>query len=174
MRALMHFLGVMVGGLFLVLLDAAVELVGERVDGGIHVGLGRVGVDLVPAKHQRRLGLVTQLLHREDAVNVDQLLEMPGDSLEFLQDVAAKRRRNFHMMTAEIELHESSYAELTVTCSTTRGQRRACVRWTERSACPRDIWQPCAWRPVCPLGTESPRACVAPRVFRIFLGNQFA
>src|SRR5450631_1047930 len=96
----------MVGGLLLVFLDAAVELVGKSVDCRIHVGLGRVGVNLVPSKHQSGLGLVTQLLHREHAVNIDQLFEMPGDSLEFFQDIATKRRRNFHMMTAEIELHE--------------------------------------------------------------------
>jgi hypothetical protein len=80
-----HFLGVMVRGLFLVLLDAAVELVGERIDGGVHVLFGRVGVDLVAAQHQRGLRLVAQLLHREHAVDVDQLLEMPRDAFEFLE-----------------------------------------------------------------------------------------
>jgi hypothetical protein len=34
---------------------------------------------------------------------------MPRDPLEFLQDIAAKGLGYFHMMTAEIELHESSY-----------------------------------------------------------------
>ena len=83
-------LGVMVGGLFLVFLDAAVELVGQRVDGGIHVLFGGVGVDLVPAHHQGGLGLVAHFFDREHAVDVDQLLEMPGDALEFLENVAAQ------------------------------------------------------------------------------------
>ena len=69
-------------------------------------GVGGICVDLVPAQHERRFRLVAQLLDREDAVNVDQLLEVSGNSLEFLQDVTAKRGRDFHMMTAEIELHE--------------------------------------------------------------------
>jgi hypothetical protein len=39
-------------------------------------------------------------------VDVDQLFEMARDSLEFLENVGAKRFRDFHMMAAEIELHE--------------------------------------------------------------------
>jgi hypothetical protein len=34
---------------------------------------------------------------------------MSRDALELLDDIAAKGRSYFHMMTAEIELHESSY-----------------------------------------------------------------
>jgi hypothetical protein len=39
-------------------------------------------------------------------VYVDELLEMPGNSLELLDDVAAEGGSDFDMMTAEIELHE--------------------------------------------------------------------
>jgi hypothetical protein len=35
-------------------------------------------------------------------VDVDQLLEMPGDAFEFFEYVAAQRGGDFHMMTAEI------------------------------------------------------------------------
>ena len=66
-----------VGALFLVLLDAAVELVGQQVDGGVHVFFGGVGVDRVAADVQRRLGLLSQLLHRQHTVHVDDLVEMP-------------------------------------------------------------------------------------------------
>src|ERR1700722_17983828 len=96
------FLGVMVGGLFFVLFDAAVELVGQCVDGGIHILFSCFGVDLVSAHHQRGLGLVTHFLDREDAVDVNQLLEMPRDPLEFFDYIAAQRGGDFHMMTAEI------------------------------------------------------------------------
>jgi hypothetical protein len=64
--------GMVIRGLFLVLLDAAVELVGQRIDGGVHVPVGRIGVDLVAAQHQRGLGLVAQLFDGEHAVDVDQ------------------------------------------------------------------------------------------------------
>src|ERR1039458_1285317 len=40
-------------------------------------------------------------------MDVDQLLEMPGDSFESLQDITTHGVGDFHMMTAEIELHEA-------------------------------------------------------------------
>ena len=62
---------------------------------------------LVAAQHQRGFGLVPQLLHGQHAVHVDQLLEMPRDAFELLRHIAAQRGRYFHMMTAEIKLHEA-------------------------------------------------------------------
>jgi hypothetical protein len=35
-------------------------------------------------------------------MNVDQLFEMPGNALEFLQNVGPERIGNFHMMAAQI------------------------------------------------------------------------
>jgi hypothetical protein len=43
-------------------------------------------------------------------VYIDELLEMPGNAFELLEHVAAQGRGYFDMMTAEIELHESSNA----------------------------------------------------------------
>src|SRR5271165_1744486 len=99
-------LGMVVGGLFFVFLHAAIELVGQGIDGGIHVRFSCIGIDLVPAQHESGLRLVAKSFDREHAVDVDQLLEMPGDAFEFLDDVGVKRFRDFHMMAAEIELHE--------------------------------------------------------------------
>ena len=50
--------GMVVGQLFLVLDHAAVELVGQRVDGGIHVAVDRIGMDAAAADVHGRLGLV--------------------------------------------------------------------------------------------------------------------
>src|ERR1700739_293615 len=76
--------GVMVCHLFLVLLDASIQLVGEQIDGGVHVLLGRVRMDRVTAHVQGRLGLLSQFLHRQYAMHVDDLLEMSSDALELL------------------------------------------------------------------------------------------
>ena len=54
---------------------------------------GRVGVDRVAAHVQGGLGLLSQFLHRQDAVHVDDLIEMARDALEFLFDVAAQWTR---------------------------------------------------------------------------------
>src|ERR1700722_5615046 len=83
-------LGVMVGGLFLVLFDAPIELVGQGVDGGIHVVFSCIAVDLVSPHHESGLGLVAEFFDGEDAVNIDDLFEVSGDALEFLDDVGAQ------------------------------------------------------------------------------------
>src|SRR5882672_1717790 len=96
---------VMVRELFLALLHPPVELVDERVDRGVHVAVDGVGMDAPARERQRRFGLVSQFLDGEHAVYVDDVIEMPRDALELLLDVALERRRDFHVMTAEIELH---------------------------------------------------------------------
>ena len=52
----------MIGELFLVLLDAAVELVGEGVDGGVHVLLDGIGVDGPAIEQDGGFGFVAQFL----------------------------------------------------------------------------------------------------------------
>src|SRR5690348_11009903 len=73
---LARFGGVFVRFLFLVLEDAAVELVGQQVYGGVHVFLGGVGMDGVAAHMQGGFGLLSEFLDREHAVHVDDVVEM--------------------------------------------------------------------------------------------------
>ena len=89
-------------------MHAAVELVGQQVDGGVHVFLGGVGVDGVAAHMQCGFGLLSELLNRQDAMHVDYVVEMAGNALELLLDVRAHRRGDFDMMTGKRQLHDSS------------------------------------------------------------------
>src|SRR6185295_4554741 len=100
--------GMLVGLLFLVLEHAAVELVGQQVDGGVHVFLGGVGMDRIAAHVQRGFGLLSELFNGKYAVHVDDVVEMAGDTLELLFDVAAHRRGDFDMMTGKRQLHDAS------------------------------------------------------------------
>src|ERR1044072_2376583 len=68
--------GVFVGFLFLVLEHAAVELVGQQVYGGVHVFLGGVGMDGIAAHMQGGFGLLSEFLDGEDAMHVDDVVEM--------------------------------------------------------------------------------------------------
>ena len=70
-----------IGELFLVLLDAAVELVGERIDRGIHVLLDGVGVDGAAVQQHGGFGFVAQLLDGEDAMNVYHVVRVPHDAV---------------------------------------------------------------------------------------------
>src|SRR5262245_49504119 len=54
--ALLDVQRVVIGELFLVLLDAAVELVGQRIDGRVHVLVDGVGVHLAELQEHGRFG----------------------------------------------------------------------------------------------------------------------
>src|SRR5690349_24725265 len=74
--------GVFVGLLFLVLQHAAVELVGQQVDGGVHVLFRGIGMNGISAHMQGGFGLLSELLNRQDAMHVDYVVEMAGRSEE--------------------------------------------------------------------------------------------
>src|ERR1700736_2960846 len=72
-----HVHSVVVRGLFLVFLDASVEFVGQGVDGGVHVVLGGIRVNLVSPQHEGGFRLVAEFFDGEHTVNVDELFEVP-------------------------------------------------------------------------------------------------
>ena len=76
--------------LLLVLLDLPVELVDQGVDGRVHVVLDRVGKQGVAADVDRGLRLVPQLLDRQDAVHVGDVVEMPFQARQLAVDVVAQ------------------------------------------------------------------------------------
>jgi hypothetical protein len=91
--------------LLLVLQHLAVELVRQHVDRGIHVGLDRLDVDVLAARVQVDLDLVAELLDRHDDVDIDHVVEVPGDALELRHDVVADRGRDVQLMAGEAEIH---------------------------------------------------------------------
>src|SRR2546421_12510988 len=100
--------GMVIGALFLVFLDAAVQLVREQIDGGVHVFFGGIRVDGAAAHVQRGFGLLAQLLYRQHTVHVDDLIKVSADALELLLDITPQRRGDFDVVTGDAELHGPS------------------------------------------------------------------
>src|SRR6202040_1074165 len=140
-----------IGALFLVLLDAAVQLVRQTIDGGVHVFFGCVGVNGAAAHVQRGLGFLSQLLYRQHTVHVDDLIKMSADALELLLDITPQRRGDFDVVTGDAELHGPSPV-LTSVSVPHAGAR-------SRPRCPslRGTWQPCDAPPECPRPRAVPR-----------------
>ena len=69
------------------------------------LGFSRVRMDGAAAHVQRRLGLLSQFLHRQDAMHVDDLIEMASDPLELLLHIAAQRGGDLDVVTGDVELH---------------------------------------------------------------------
>src|SRR5579862_6118277 len=81
--------GVVVALLFLVLLDASVELVNQQINGGIHVFRGGVRMDGAATHVQCCFSLLLQLFYGQHTVNVDDLIEVPCDAIEFFLHITA-------------------------------------------------------------------------------------
>ena len=73
---------------------AAVELVGQQIDGGVHVFLGGVGVDRVAANMQGGFGLLSKFLNGQYTVHIDDVVEMTRNAFELLsgEGIAVARR----------------------------------------------------------------------------------
>src|SRR3954469_7101789 len=91
--------------LVLVAQDLTIELVGERVDRGIEIVFLAFAVQVLAADMQRAFGLLADLVHREDHVGVDHMVEVPVDALELRAHVAQDRRGDVDMMAAHVEVH---------------------------------------------------------------------
>jgi hypothetical protein len=59
-----------------VLLHAAVELVRKPVNCGVHIGFHIVGMDGAATNMQRRLGRLSEFLHRQYAMHVNDVIEV--------------------------------------------------------------------------------------------------
>jgi hypothetical protein len=105
---LLRFERVVVAAFFLVFLDPAIELVRERVDGGVHVRLDGIRVNGASAQQNRGFRFVAQLLDREDAVNVYDPVRMSDDAVQFLFYVILERGRDIDMVTSDVQLHGAS------------------------------------------------------------------
>src|ERR1700733_16087750 len=99
-----------IAALFLVLLNATIEFVCKAVNGGVHVGLHIVGMDGAAADVQRRLRRLSELLHRQHTMHIDDMIEMAHDSFEFFLHIGAQRGGDFDVMTGDAQMNSSSPA----------------------------------------------------------------
>src|SRR4051794_29452779 len=91
--------------LVLVAQDLAVELVRKQIDRGVQVLLFALAMKILAAHMERHFGFLAQLVHGEDDVCVDDVVEMPADALQLRAHITANRRRHVQMMAAHVQVH---------------------------------------------------------------------
>jgi hypothetical protein len=96
---------VVIGKLFLVLLDAAVELVGQRVDRGVHILLDCIRVNGAAPEQDGGFSLVAQLFDGQDAMNVYYVVRVPDDAVELFLDVSLEGGSDIDMVAGDVQLH---------------------------------------------------------------------
>src|SRR6266700_585513 len=91
--------------LLLVLDHLPVELVGECVDGRVHIRLHAFGVELLAADMQVGRDLLSELVDCKHHVDVDDVIEMACNAFQLVDDVRPDRRGDVQMMAAKTEIH---------------------------------------------------------------------
>src|SRR5690349_2611987 len=103
--SLVDVLGVVVPRLFLVLAGLAVQLVGQQVDGRVHVLVDRLRVEVGPSRVDRRLRLVPQLLDREHHAGADQVAEVPFQPGDLFRNVGFQCVGEREVMSSDVQIH---------------------------------------------------------------------
>src|SRR6266700_772897 len=85
--------------------DLAVELVRQSVDRGVQVRVFALDVDVLAGDVTGGLRLLGEAVRGEDHVDVDDVVEMPPDPGKFALDVAADRRRDRYVTSADGQVH---------------------------------------------------------------------
>src|SRR5713226_317158 len=85
--------------------DLAVELVRQSVDRGVQVRVVALDEDVLAGDVASDFRLLSEVVDRENHVDVDDVIEMPPDPGEFALDVAADRRRDRHVACADGQIH---------------------------------------------------------------------
>ena len=96
----------MVAQFFFVTFYLPVQLVDERVDGGVHSGSGGVGMQLPSGDVHRGLGALGPVPRLQGDIHVGYVIEMPLEFLQLGRNVASQPLADIEMLTADVHLHE--------------------------------------------------------------------
>mmetsp|Transcript_5514 Transcript_5514/g.13267 ORF Transcript_5514/g.13267 Transcript_5514/m.13267 type:complete len:267 (-) Transcript_5514:2115-2915(-) len=108
---------VMVLHLVLVAADLTVQLVHQLINGGVEVFMGLLDKDVAPLHMQRHFGalsalLLLLLLHGQQDVDVNDLVEVAGHTVQLGEHVFAQGRRDFKMMATDRQIHSASFQRI--------------------------------------------------------------
>lgn len=85
--------------------DLAVELVNQRIDGGVQILFDRFDVDIVATYAQGDFGSLPYFFRRQLHAGIDHLIKMALDSGQFGGYVSTQRRRNVHIVSVDRKVH---------------------------------------------------------------------
>src|SRR5690606_32200254 len=98
---------VLVDHLLLLLHQHAVELVGQEIDGRVHVGGAGVGVERLAGHHHGGFGAVVGLVDAELGPDLERRIVQPRQAPELALDVVAERRGDVHLLAMGLDEHRN-------------------------------------------------------------------
>src|SRR4249919_1266721 len=99
------FTAMVVDDFFLVFHEQPVELVGEQVDGGIHVDGGGIGMQHASGNGNGSLGLVIGFVETEHGAYVEGLVEVAFQSRQLAVHVVSQRAGDFNLLAVGFDTH---------------------------------------------------------------------
>jgi hypothetical protein len=104
---------VVVLGLGLVATYLAVQLVGQFVNSSIQISVGALGkqitaLDMHIAFSALASFLFLHVVYRQQNLDVDYLIKVPGDSIQFAGYITTQCGCNFEMVTADRQIHKQA------------------------------------------------------------------
>src|SRR5258706_3508815 len=90
----------------LVLQYLAIELVDQRVDRRIHVRVVAFDKNVLAGEMHIGFDFLLELFHRENHVDVDDMIEMTRDARELAGHVIAHCGSDVHVMAAQMKIHD--------------------------------------------------------------------
>lgn len=98
----------MIGGFLFVFQNLAIEFVGKRIDGGIHIRTLGIGMQGRAFGMDSRLGEMTILFDVQDYGSVGEVIEVFLNSADFFGGVILKRFGNGDLVSTDSNLHTTS------------------------------------------------------------------
>ena len=90
---------------FFVFQHLAIEFVCHRIDSSIHIAVGGFDMDIFPFQVQACTDFLIQLLHRQDHVQRNHVINVASDTVEFGHDVVAQGGSDLKMVAADVKIH---------------------------------------------------------------------
>ncbi|RAP60899.1 hypothetical protein A6B37_21280 [Achromobacter sp. HZ01] len=91
--------------LVLVLDDLTVDLVCQKIYGRIEIFIGSFTMNVLTAQTHGDFGSMPQGLYREHDLGIDDVIEMPQHSRQFVHDIFPDGRGDVEVTTADAQVH---------------------------------------------------------------------
>ena len=99
------FAAMMILKLLLVFLDLPFKPVDQVVHCSVEIFVDRFDENILAREVNGDLSLLLQLLHRKNHIHADDVVEVTGDPLELAGDVFANGRRDFKVVSTDLQVH---------------------------------------------------------------------
>ena len=91
--------------LLLVTDDLTIQCMNQRVNGGVHIGIGGFDEQITTIDVYIGFHVLVQLLDRKDDADINGVIKVSFDALQFVHDIVPDGWGNFDMLSCNRDIH---------------------------------------------------------------------